>query len=132
MNNSILYYLNDWYDNNKANSVTIYRDNRDGYVTCLLKNKWNKIVGRKKFRLIGEHEPVSQMWWNYNSPLGFTEAEASESEVAAYFNRRKRGRRKKQVEPMFTKEHNAERGRLGLVALFGEPEKGKAKKECKK
>lgn len=121
----ILYFLNDWFENSDQKSVTFYRDNREGYIKGIIKNKWNKVVGKKKFRLIGEPEPVSQFWWGYTSPFGFTEAEASPGEVAAYFNRirKRRTKRHRKSLPFYRivpREVSVKQAKLAFNTLFGD------------
>lgn len=87
-NNSILYFLGDWYDKDQQKSVTFYRDVKEDHVLAVIKNRWNKVVKQKKFRLIGE-PLIASFMYSYDNPLG-EEVYATQEEVDAYYERRKR------------------------------------------
>jgi hypothetical protein len=120
---TLLYFIGDWFDNRKYHSITIYRDTKADHVKLVLYNKWNKIIKQKTFRLFGTPEPQSIMWSTYSSPFGFDEAEATLGQVAAYFRRRKRGRkgsrRRTRFQNQYPQSHNAKKGKFYLDQLFG-------------
>jgi hypothetical protein len=98
---TILYALSDFYQNSKVKTLTIYKG-KNGQLQLVAKSRYNKVVYRKNVRLYAI-ELESQIWWSYNNPLG-DEAYATDAEIEAYWERRKKKSKKGGGKTSYTLE----------------------------